>query len=107
MCRPDHAEKTKSDHFDRKRKGGRGGRRSKSSKLTKLVNSLTREAIPQTFQPATWSKPHRSNVPFVTLSAAMFVDIMPDDVINFAGTARKAGFDGDIVLAIFPGTRKL
>eukprot|EP01041_Mallomonas_annulata_P017932 gene17932-36618_t len=111
----DHGENTKSDNFDRnllaskrvKRKGARGGRRSKSSKLTTLVNSLTIEAAPQTFQPATWSKPHRPNVPFVILSAAMSVDTMPRDVINFAGTARKAGFDGDIVLAMVPGTRKL
>ena len=36
----------------------------------------------------------------------MSKSMMPRDVINFAWTARKVGFDGDIVLAMEPGSRE-
>ena len=34
----------------------------------------------------------------------MSADMMPRDVIQFVGSARKVGFDGDIVLALQPNT---
>mmetsp|Transcript_22122 Transcript_22122/g.22296 ORF Transcript_22122/g.22296 Transcript_22122/m.22296 type:complete len:435 (-) Transcript_22122:157-1461(-) len=92
------------------RGGGRGGSgksgpKSKASKLAALVSGLTAEPLPEGFEPESWSKPHRRNVPYAIFAAAMSVDMMPRDVKNFAGTARKVGFDGDIVLAMEPGMR--
>lgn len=70
----------------------------KLRKLSALVKSTL--PIPNKLVYMPWSTPHNFSSPEVILSSAMSSTYLPNDAIHFAGTARKSGFKGDIVVAI-------
>jgi len=74
------------------------------NRIDKLLPRLIAGDLPAEFTPAKWSTPHNPSNGYAILAAAMSVSCMPRDVKNFAGTLRKNGYNGDIVLAIQPGT---
>ena len=75
----------------------------KSVKLEQLVKRIEREHIPTPFEPEIWSKNHRPQKNAI-FSAAMMTTLMRRDVEMFCGTARKHGFDGDLVISVLPGS---
>jgi len=82
----------------------RGKEKVRRNRLEKLLPRLIAGALPAEFTPAQWSTPHRPSNGYAILAVAMSVTCMPRDVKNFAGTLRKNGYTGDIVLAIEPGS---
>ena len=89
----------------RENKGSSGrGARKKATKLNIILEEIKKLSIPADFKPMSWSQPHRPQSRYVVFAAAMNKDMMPSEVNYFAGTARKVGIDGDIVLALQPDT---
>eukprot|EP01041_Mallomonas_annulata_P014332 gene14332-30505_t len=88
----------------KRRPRNRKKRALQSSKLKVFVKRIP-DDTPNTFAHIPGYSSHRYNIPHVIFSAAMAIELIPGDAINFAGTLRKTGYDGDIVLATVPGMR--
>mmetsp|Transcript_4104 Transcript_4104/g.6356 ORF Transcript_4104/g.6356 Transcript_4104/m.6356 type:complete len:394 (-) Transcript_4104:103-1284(-) len=76
---------------------------TKAKKLQSLVERVEREhGIPANLTRESWSAPHRPNSRFAIFTVGMQHNLRPREVKMFLGTARKAGFDDDIVVAVYP-----
>ena len=99
------------DRIEKSKGGGSGGggsvdtaaQKRKVNRMKAFINSMMAEEIPKDFKPADWSSQHRPNSD-VIFAAAMYVDLEASSVKQFCGTARKYGFKGDIVIAVYDGT---
>jgi hypothetical protein len=75
---------------------------AKSDRLKRLVSVIeSRPWVTGNLEPDPESPKHHPDGPAI-FAAAMSVDMRSSDAQTFVGTARKSGFDGDIVLAILP-----
>lgn len=70
-----------------------------------LIATLTKEApyIPLEFQK--WSYPHNPSSEAI-FACAFSTSYMAKDATFYAGTARKAGYAGDIVVTVLPNADK-
>lgn len=75
---------------------------AKAERLKKLLRVI-QTPVPDFLKAEPWSKPHTPNGPAI-FAAAMSLESRRSDALMFCGTARKAKFDGDLVIAILPGT---
>lgn len=75
----------------------------KASRLKKTVETVSKMAYAFNFQPTSWSPPHNLKGPAIFTIAA-YLSVGGIGVKRFAKTARDVGFNGDIVLAIFPNS---
>ena len=75
---------------------------TKSGRLNRLVNMLTTESLPNMFRPISESQQHNPTTKYVILSAAIQAanPFDENEYLKFLGTARKVGFDGDVVIAV-------
>ena len=92
--------------------GGGGGKvksgesapqKRKANRMKAFISNVMSEEIPKDFKPIDWSAKHRPNSN-VIFAAAMYVDLEPSSIKQFCGTARKYGYTGDIVIAVYDGT---
>ena len=73
----------------------------RNSRLKTVVRKLKLDTvIPPNFNRDSWSTPHNPDAKFVIFSSAFFRNLTRHEVIIFCGSARKVGFDGDIVVAV-------
>ena len=81
------------------------GRKTASLNPDQLVATLSKEApyIPLEFQK--WSYPHNPSSEAI-FACAFSTSYMAKDATFYAGTARKAGFTGDIVVTVLPNADK-
>jgi len=81
------------------------GIKSRALDSDKLIQTLSREApyIPLVFQK--WSTPHVPSSEAI-FACAFSTSYMAKDATFFAGTARKTGFTGDIVVAVLQGANQ-
>ena len=78
----------------------------KSRRLTQFVNSIaSKENIPDDFKLMKGSTPNNYTSEYAIFAAAISPDFVPRDVKDFAGSLRKYGYEGDIVLAILTNSR--
>jgi len=76
---------------------------AKQERLKKLLRAIeTDSPIPDFIVPDPGSKPHTPSGPAI-FAAAMSLEMRRLDALMFCATARKAKFDGDIVVAVLPG----
>ena len=75
----------------------------KANRMKAFLSNMMSEEVPKDFKPVEWSPKHRTNSN-VIFAAAMYVDLEASSIKQFCGTARKYGFDGDIVVAVYDGT---
>lgn len=73
---------------------------AKGERMKKLLRAIE-SPVPAFLKPDVGSKPHTKNGPAI-FAAAMSLDMRRADVLMFCGTARKAKFDGDLVIAVLP-----
>lgn len=76
----------------------------KAEKLARIQKKSEAFTPPPTFKPEGWSAPHRPSENAI-FAVAMSHTYTSDHVQMFCGTARKAGFTGDIIIGILPGSQ--
>lgn len=78
----------------------------KAKKLNSLVSRIEKQesSHSKSVQESrfSWSVAHNSDSKFVIFTISLKDELSMKNVQGFVGTARKAGFDGDIVLAAHP-----
>jgi len=87
---------------------GKGYRaKTTASRLKRFISVIEKESpIPESFKRVPESKVQNFHAKYVIFSAAITagVDIFDHEIEYFASTARKVGFDGDIVVAVRSST---
>ena len=76
---------------------------SHNSQIIDLVSKEAPNVVSMKFE--TWSTPQKFTEQAI-FSVAMSSTYIPRDAMIFAGTARRAGFTGDIVIAVSPGSNQ-
>jgi len=80
---------------------------AKALRLQRLVSLIVSKTfIPREFSVLDNSTRHNSSADFAILTTGMSPEVMPRNVKIFAGTLRKYGYAGDIVIGILPYTRQ-
>jgi hypothetical protein len=78
---------------------------AKNDRLKRLLSVIeSRPWVTGQLEPEPWGGKHNPDGPAI-FAAAMSTDMQMHDAQVFLGTARKAGYTGDIVLAVLPGSR--
>ena len=81
-----------------------GGREAKkAARLSKAVDTVGKMAYSFSFQPTSWSPAHNPKGPAI-FALATYLTVGGIGVKRFCKTARNVGFDGDIVLAVYPNS---
>ena len=76
---------------------------AKAERVKRLLQTLESVPTPDFFKKDPSAPAHNPKGPAI-FAAAMSVDMRHADVMHFAGTARKADFNGDLVLAVLPNS---
>jgi len=79
---------------------------SKDSLLIRSVNAIISHGTPKAFKRESWCSKHNDKSKFAIFAVLVDEIMKPRDAKYFLGTARKVGFDGDIVIAINSATSK-
>jgi len=77
---------------------------AKNERLRRLLHVIESSPRPDNFKKEPTSPEHNKNGPAIFI-AAMSTDSTAGEVSHFAGTARKAGYDGDLVVAVLPNSK--
>jgi hypothetical protein len=70
-----------------------------------ILNSARHPSQPTPMHFQTWSTPHKPSAQAI-FSCALSTSYMDKDAVFFAGTARRSGFTGDIVVAVLPDSNQ-
>lgn len=91
----------------RTKKWMEGSNRVKEKRRAALMKKILSNPVPDSFKPDQDSPAqHKKDAPNVILTVGMSVNFMKDIATMFTKTARNAGFEGDIVVAVAPGSRE-
>lgn len=83
-----------------------GSNKIKEKRRAALVQKILKNPVPSSFVPdSDTPAQHNPNAPHVILTIGMSVNFMRETAIMFSKTARDAGFEGDIVVGVTPGSR--
>lgn len=83
-----------------------GSDKVKQKRRAALVQKILKNPVPASFVPdKDTPAQHNPNAPHVILTIGMSVNFMRETAIMFSKTARDAGFEGDIVVGVTPGSR--
>jgi len=77
---------------------------AKLERIKRLLRTIEAVPPPSNLKPDASSPPHTRKGPAI-FAAAMSIDSTKADANMFVGTARKGGYDGDIVVAVLPNSR--
>eukprot|EP01038_Epipyxis_sp_PR26KG_P012537 gene12537-16815_t len=88
----------------RKSRGGKN-RRSKADRVNQIISYVESNPISIQMTAKSWSASHNSSSN-VILTVAISKTLMRRDAKHFVTTARRTGFDGDIVVAVDPLARE-
>lgn len=84
----------------------KGSTQVKEKRRAALLKKILKDPVPRTFVPDQDSPvTHNKNTPNAIFTVGMSVNFMRNIAIMFSKTARDAGFTGDIVVAVTPGSR--
>mmetsp|Transcript_10930 Transcript_10930/g.17806 ORF Transcript_10930/g.17806 Transcript_10930/m.17806 type:complete len:391 (+) Transcript_10930:73-1245(+) len=81
------------------------GQKTKGTDAKTLIASASHYPLGTPMKFEKWSTPHIPSSQAI-FSCAFSTTYMAKDAIFFAGTARKTGFKGDIVVAVLPGSQE-
>eukprot|EP01038_Epipyxis_sp_PR26KG_P012247 gene12247-16419_t len=108
--------KLNADHFNKQRKLSKAeqlikSKSKKTERLSKVIEfvSTTFQStapIPFTLQPQKDSRPHNASATHVAMTTAMDTTYISRDAVNYAGTLRKTGYYGDIIIAVLPNSKR-
>jgi hypothetical protein len=85
----------------------KGQTQIKEKRRAALVKKILKDPVPHSFVPDEDSPAkHNKNAPYAIFTIGMSVNFMGNIAIMFSKTARDAGFDGDIVVGVTPGSRE-
>lgn len=83
-----------------------GSTKIKEKRRAALIKKILKDPVPDTFKPDSDSPAkHNPSAPHVILTIGMSPNFMKDIATMFVKTARDAGFDGDLVVGVTPGSR--